>query len=234
MKNVRRLALPLAVALAALAIWDTFVVYPFRVFVVFLHEISHGIAALVTGGRILAIGLTFDEGGVCVTDGGNRFLILNAGYLGSLFWGVLLLVARGAPRPRPRSRVSRGRLHPGGDRRLRSHALRPPVRLRRRRRPPLRRLEAVRPRVGGPADRDRRGELPVRGLGRGFRRAPPRIGGERRQRAGPHHSVSRRPLGIGLGGRLHRRARPHASRAGPGPRAVAAEPATARGRTMST
>ena len=40
------------------------------------------------GGRIVAIGLTFDEGGVCITDGGSRFLILNAGYLGSLAWGV--------------------------------------------------------------------------------------------------------------------------------------------------
>ncbi len=59
---------------------------------VFLHEISHGLAAAVTGGRIVAIGLTFDEGGVCITDGGSRFLILNAGYLGSLFWGALFLV----------------------------------------------------------------------------------------------------------------------------------------------
>jgi len=88
----RRLALPLAVGLAALALWDSFVVYPFRVFVVFLHEISHGLAAVLTGGRILAIGLTFDEGGVCVTEGGSRFLILNAGYLGSLLFGVLFLL----------------------------------------------------------------------------------------------------------------------------------------------
>ena len=102
---IRRLVLPLVVALAALALWNTFVVYPFRVFVVFLHEISHGIAALSTGGRILAIGLTFDEGGVCVTDGGNRFLILNAGYLGSLFWGVLLL-RLGARRGRASGLVS--------------------------------------------------------------------------------------------------------------------------------
>ena len=57
----------------------------------------------ITAG-ILAIGLTFDEGGVCVTDGGNRFLILNAGYLGSLFWGVLLLL--GARRGRARGLVS--------------------------------------------------------------------------------------------------------------------------------
>ncbi|HSB61960.1 MAG TPA: M50 family metallopeptidase [Vicinamibacteria bacterium] len=104
-RAARRLALPLAIAVAALALWDSFVVYPFRVFVVFLHEISHGIAAVLTGGRIVAIGLTFDEGGVCVTDGGSRFLILNAGYLGSLVAGVLLLLF-GARAGRARALVS--------------------------------------------------------------------------------------------------------------------------------
>ena len=54
---------PLALAGAALLLWDTFVVYPFRVFVVFLHEISHGLAAVATGGSIVSIGLSFDEGG---------------------------------------------------------------------------------------------------------------------------------------------------------------------------
>jgi peptidase M50B-like protein/type II/III secretion system protein len=101
----RRLALPLGIAALALLLWDTFVVYPFRVFVVFLHEISHGIAAVLTGGRILAMGLTFDEGGVCVTDGGSRFWTLNAGYLGSLAWGVLFLLL-GARRGRARHVIS--------------------------------------------------------------------------------------------------------------------------------
>jgi hypothetical protein len=87
-----RLLLPLGIAAVALVLWDTFVVYPFRLFVVFLHEISHGLAAVVTGGAIESIGLRFDEGGVCRTRGGWPFLILNAGYLGSLFWGATFLV----------------------------------------------------------------------------------------------------------------------------------------------
>ena len=89
---LRRIVIPLVVAFLAVAGWSSFVVYPLKIFVVFLHEISHGLAALATGGSIRAIGLTFDEGGVCVTEGGSRFLILNAGYLGSLLWGALLLV----------------------------------------------------------------------------------------------------------------------------------------------
>jgi hypothetical protein len=91
----RRLALPLALAAAAMLLWGTFVVYPFRLFVVFLHEISHGLAAVATGGAIVSIGLSFDEGGVCLTRGGWPFLILNAGYLGSLLWGALFLLLGG-------------------------------------------------------------------------------------------------------------------------------------------
>src|SRR3990172_11291032 len=87
-----RLLLPLAIAAAALVLWDTFLVYPFRLFVVLLHEISHGLAAVLTGGAIESMDLRFDEGGVCRTRGGWPLLILNAGYLGSLFWGATFLV----------------------------------------------------------------------------------------------------------------------------------------------
>ena len=117
----RRLLLPLGLAAASLVLWDTFVVYPFRLFVVFLHEISHGLAAVATGGRIVSIGLSFDEGGVCLTRGGWPFLILNAGYLGSLLWGALFLLL-GGRRTRARSVVARRRrLHAGGHARVRPH-----------------------------------------------------------------------------------------------------------------
>jgi Peptidase M50B-like len=91
-RALKRLVPPVAIGLVALFFWNSALVYPLRIFVVFLHEISHGLAAALTGGRIVTIGLTFDEGGVCITAGGSRFLILNAGYLGSLFWGALFLV----------------------------------------------------------------------------------------------------------------------------------------------
>jgi Peptidase M50B-like len=101
----RRLLLPLGLGLVALLLWDTFVVYPFRLFVVFLHEISHGLAAVLTGGRIVSIGLSFDEGGVCLTRGGSTFLVLNAGYLGSLLWGAVFLVL-GTKRRQARSVIA--------------------------------------------------------------------------------------------------------------------------------
>jgi hypothetical protein len=77
-------------------LWDTMVVYPLQVFVVLLHEISHGIAAVATGGSIQKILLTPDQGGACLCPGGNAFVTLSAGYLGSLAWGVvMLLIATG-------------------------------------------------------------------------------------------------------------------------------------------
>ncbi|MCG6921967.1 MAG: M50 family metallopeptidase [Acidobacteria bacterium] len=96
-----RVLLPLLIGVAALVLWNTVVAYPFRVFVVFLHEISHGLAAVLTGGRIVSIGLSVNEGGVCVTQGGWRFVVLSAGYLGSLLWGAFFLLLGGRRRKAP-------------------------------------------------------------------------------------------------------------------------------------
>ncbi len=74
-------------------LWDTPVVYPLKIFVVLLHEISHGVMAVLTGGVIERIVITSNEGGLCECPGGSRFLTLTAGYLGSLLWGAAILVA---------------------------------------------------------------------------------------------------------------------------------------------
>ena len=73
-------------------LWDTQVVYPLKIFVVFMHEVSHGLAALATGGSIKEIQVVSQEGGHAVTQGGSRFWTLTAGYLGSLVWGGLILI----------------------------------------------------------------------------------------------------------------------------------------------
>lgn len=89
----------LAVAAVVLAIfWDNPVVWPLKILVVLFHELGHAAAALLTGGSVESIGLSPDQGGVTHTRGGWRFLILNAGYLGSLAWGVALLAAGRTPR----------------------------------------------------------------------------------------------------------------------------------------
>jgi uncharacterized membrane protein len=90
-RPTRRLVAPLA-AVAFLALWDSPVVFPLKIFVVFLHELSHGLAAIATGGSIQRIELSPYAGGFCVTRGGWPFAVTSAGYLGSLAWGAALLL----------------------------------------------------------------------------------------------------------------------------------------------
>lgn len=79
-------------AFALFFIWNTPIVYPVKLFVVFLHEVSHGIAAILTGGTIEKIVIDKEVGGQAITIGGSRFVILSSGYLGSLIFGGTILV----------------------------------------------------------------------------------------------------------------------------------------------
>lgn len=75
------------------ALWQTPVVVPLKILVVFLHEMGHALAAWLTGGSVVQISVSAQQGGFAVTQGGSRFAILSAGYLGSLALGVMLLMA---------------------------------------------------------------------------------------------------------------------------------------------
>jgi hypothetical protein len=81
--------------------WSSPVIYPLKIFVVLLHEVSHAAAALATGGTVERIVLDPRQGGACYCPGGNAFVTLSAGYLGSLAWGALLVSAAQAKRIRP-------------------------------------------------------------------------------------------------------------------------------------
>lgn len=73
--------------------WDTVLVYPLKIFVVLLHEVSHAIAVVATGGTLDSITLDPRQGGATYFTGGSAFVALSAGYLGSLLWGGLLFSA---------------------------------------------------------------------------------------------------------------------------------------------
>ncbi|MBI1364315.1 MAG: M50 family peptidase [Proteobacteria bacterium] len=60
---------------------------PFRWLEVFFHEISHGLMAAITGGRLIVIKLMFRGSGACVSSGGMRLFVLLAGYSGAVCWG---------------------------------------------------------------------------------------------------------------------------------------------------
>lgn len=82
----------LALTAAIFALWQTPVVVPLKILIVFLHELSHALAAWGTGGAVIQISLSPQQGGFAITRGGNLFVILSAGYLGSLALGALLLL----------------------------------------------------------------------------------------------------------------------------------------------
>ncbi|XP_057842086.1 uncharacterized protein LOC131051530 [Cryptomeria japonica] len=76
-----------------LALWRTPLLTPFKLITVFLHEASHAIACKLTCGHVDGIKVHADEGGVTQTRGGVYWVILPAGYLGSSFWGMVLVLA---------------------------------------------------------------------------------------------------------------------------------------------
>jgi Peptidase M50B-like len=71
-------------------LWPYQLLYPLKLLVVFFHEASHALAAVATGGSVQELVIVKAEGGHVVSRGGNRFLILSAGYLGSLLCGVFI------------------------------------------------------------------------------------------------------------------------------------------------
>lgn len=81
-------------------LWYTPVVYPLKIFVVLLHEVSHALALLATGGTVDHIALDPAQGGVTVGAGGIDFITLSSGYLGSLALGGLLVLGAQSKRVR--------------------------------------------------------------------------------------------------------------------------------------
>ncbi|MCH2068410.1 M50 family metallopeptidase [Shimia sp.] len=82
----------LTLTLLITLLWNTDVLLPLRILTVFLHELSHAVAAIVTGGEVLSLSVSPNEGGLVTARGGSPFWITSAGYLGSLLIGAALFV----------------------------------------------------------------------------------------------------------------------------------------------
>lgn len=68
--------------------------YPFRIFVTFIHEGGHALAAFVTGNSVHSLTVSADGSGlVYSTNGGllSSLFVSSAGYLGAMTFGALLL-----------------------------------------------------------------------------------------------------------------------------------------------
>ncbi|NLX10055.1 MAG: hypothetical protein GXY36_10400 [Chloroflexi bacterium] len=91
----RDLLLALLAFAVALALWQVqglfYLTYPLRLFVTMIHELGHGLAAILTGGSFLHFEVTQRGAGLAYTSGGSRFLIIQAGYVGTALFGAILL-----------------------------------------------------------------------------------------------------------------------------------------------
>lgn len=90
--DMRRVLIFAAAAIVMGCFWHSLPMKPLRIFVVFLHEASHAIMTVATGGKVESMGVLFEEGGHVMSRGGSRFWTLTAGYLGSLAWGSLIML----------------------------------------------------------------------------------------------------------------------------------------------
>jgi hypothetical protein len=94
------LATQLVVFLILLALWPIPILNPIKLLVVLFHETSHVLAAWLTGGEVYGLALNSAGAGLTLGAGGNEVLIVAAGYLGSLLFGVILYALCGVWEPR--------------------------------------------------------------------------------------------------------------------------------------
>jgi Peptidase M50B-like len=69
--------------------------YPFRLFVTFIHEGGHAIAALLTGNSVESLSIATNASGETYTSRGgaiSQMFVASAGYVGAMTYGALLLV----------------------------------------------------------------------------------------------------------------------------------------------
>src|SRR5438067_4246680 len=82
----------LAVVLSHIPVLDV-VVYPFKLFGTFVHEWSHAIVTVVTGGHVVGLRINPNLSGEEYSTGGWGLAISSAGYLGTAGAGAALLLA---------------------------------------------------------------------------------------------------------------------------------------------
>lgn len=97
--QVRVLLIALVVTLALGFIpFGGIITYPFRLFVTFIHEGGHALAALLTGSRVLGLQVAPNGSGLVYSIGGGWFsqlFVTSAGYLGAMLYGAALLALIG-------------------------------------------------------------------------------------------------------------------------------------------
>lgn len=89
----------LAAAVISIILWfipfAELLMYPFRIFVTFIHEGGHALAALLTGNSVHSLSVAMNASGETYTTQGGvvaQMFVASAGYISSMAYGALLLV----------------------------------------------------------------------------------------------------------------------------------------------
>ena len=89
----------LIATILSLALWfipyAEYLVYPFRLFVTFIHEGGHALAAVLTGSAVASLTVSPDTSGEVFSAASGplaALIISSAGYVGATLFGALLLV----------------------------------------------------------------------------------------------------------------------------------------------
>ncbi len=92
-------AVLLTAAIISIVLWfipfAELLTYPFRLFVTFIHEGGHAIAALLTGNSVDSLSIATNASGETYTSQGgpiSQIFVASAGYLGAMAYGAALLV----------------------------------------------------------------------------------------------------------------------------------------------
>ncbi len=93
-----QLMLLLVATVITIALWfipfTDYLIYPIRLFVTFIHESGHALAAVLTGGSVQSLTVSPDSSGLVKAYSQNSLATLlfsSAGYLSATAYGVLLL-----------------------------------------------------------------------------------------------------------------------------------------------
>lgn len=64
--------------------------YPFLWLEAYLHEVSHGLAAVLSGGKVVSITISYNGDGLCSYIANHPQTVLFFGYAGTTIWGALI------------------------------------------------------------------------------------------------------------------------------------------------
>ncbi|KUO62433.1 hypothetical protein APF79_07975 [bacterium BRH_c32] len=89
-KKITRLIFNSLIVLFTITFWDIKLFFPIKVISILFHELSHGFAAILSGGVVSSIAIEESLDGVTQISGGHDLFIAFSGYSGSILFGMII------------------------------------------------------------------------------------------------------------------------------------------------